>query len=404
MYRFQAKLFLINNFIIAFLWLMLLGISQQAKAADTIRAKVNSYQIVDACGKKTDQVLLAIDLGKIVKSDSLFACNFQLSYDSTKLKMHSGLYINTLAEFFDFQQVGFLRSGKIIGVVAANFSSPQVTGDLPLIAFLGDYLTSCRDSAEVKIDYLEFTDEFKRPVSYQSGYVIAEPNKASNLYVKVYPKIDTSKIELDSSGIDIAIFCEHKPDTAVSTLEFYFKIENSKKFKIISSYVLNSEICEIESNKFTDDSLWVKMIVKGKIDGKPLLNIKIIENFRDSIITSFKVVTTKVDECACATKKIPGFGFLTTEVNKDTTDVDNQVLSQITSGSYNQMTDEFMIRTEKSIQRIEIYSILGERLYDRDGFEEKLIIVPANELCAGWYIAIIEFFDKRKEKKILIKI
>jgi hypothetical protein len=68
------------------------------------------------------------------------------------------------------------------------------------------------------------------------------------------------------------------------------------------------------------------------------------------------------------------------------------------------MTDEFMIRTEKSIQRIEIYSILGERLYDRDGFEEKLIIVPANELSAGWYIAIIEFFDKRKEKKILIKI
>ena len=318
--------------------------------------------------------------------------------------MHSGLYLNTLSEFFDFRQVGFLRSGKIIGVVAANFSSPQVTGDLPLIAFLGDYLTSCRDSAEVKIDYLEFTDEFKRSVSYQSGYVIAEPNKAGNLYLKVYPKLDKNKIELDSSGIDIALFCEHKPDTAVSRLEFYFKIEKSQKFEIIKADVLNSEICELENMDFTGDSLSVKMIVKGKIDGKPLLNIKILEKYRDSIITTFKVVTTMVDECACATKKIPGIGFLTTEVSKDTTDVDNQVLSQITRGSYNEMTDEFLIRAEKSVQRIEIYSILGERLYDRDGFEEKFVIVPANELSAGWYIAIIEFFDKRKEKKILIKI
>ena len=80
---------------------MLICISQKAKAEDTVRAKVNSYQIVDPCGDKIDQVLIALDLGKIVKTDSLFGCDFQLSYDTSRLKMHSGLYINTLSEFFE---------------------------------------------------------------------------------------------------------------------------------------------------------------------------------------------------------------------------------------------------------------------------------------------------------------
>lgn len=405
MYRFQARLYLVSNLIIAFLWLMLQGISQQARAEDTIKAKVNSYQIVDACGNTKDQVVISIDLGKIVKADSLFGCNFQLSYDSTKLKMHSGLYINTLAEFFEFKQVGFLRSGKIIGVVATNFSSPQVTGSLPLIAFLGDYLTSCKDSVEVRIDYLEFTDEFKKPVVYQSGYVIAEPQKVNDLYIKVYPKVDTNSFAKDSSEIEIILICEHKPDTVVSRLAFTMKVENSKKYMIKNAEVQSTDIIKAESIQILNDSLIVKLLVNGRIDGKPLLKVRVAKNYIDSAKTSYKLDVKEIDECACATRFIPGNGILATEEdNHDTTGVENQNLSQIQGLFYNWITDEFLIRADEIIQRIEIYSILGEKLYDRAGFEEKFLVVPGYGLSNGYYIAILEFLDRRKEKKILIKI
>ncbi len=406
MYRSQVKLFLVSNLIIAFLWLMLICISQKAKAEDTVRAKVNSYQIVDPCGDKIDQVLIALDLGKIVKTDSLFGCDFQLSYDTSRLKMHSGLYINTLSEFFEDKNVSFSKSGKITGYVAvASYFSPPVYGTKPLMAFQGNYLTSCKDSIEIKIEYLEFTDEFKRPVIYQSGYVVAEPNVKNDLHIKVYPKVDTSRFNMDTSEIEIYLLCEHKPDSALSRLEFDLKLQKSEKYIIKSVELLSLDVLDAEDLYFTNDSIIARLNVKGKVDKIPLIKFRIAEINRDTSLTSFEINVTKVDECACVTKKITGIGYLKTEEEKqDTTEVVNQFLSQIQQMSYNKLTDEFLISAEKEIKSIEIYSILGEKLYENAENDKRFIAVPAYKWSAGYYIAIVEFLDKKKEQKILIKI
>ena len=403
MHLYQVKLYLTSSLLFAFFWLMLSGISQKLKADDTLRAKVASYQVVDACGNKKEQVIIAIDLGKIVKSDSLFGCNFQLSYDSTKIKMHSALYINTLAEFFDIKQVGFFRNGKIYGVVAVNFTSPQVTGEKPLIAFLGDYLKYCKDSVEVKIDYLEFTDEFKRPLAYQSGYVVAEPNLKSDLHIKVYPQVDTSKVLIDSSETSVKLICEHKPDTMVSRIGIKVKLENSDKFYFKGLDIVNPIILTKISEEIKENEINSIYSCNSKINDKTLFNLRVGSKKKDTSKAIFTVDITEIDECACATKFVTSTGYLATDVKKDTTGISDQVLSQIQNVYYNYISDEFIINSDKEIRKVEIYDLLSYKLFDKCFLGEKFIPISANNMNAGCYFTVIEFLDGSKEKKILIK-
>jgi len=167
MYHCPKKCTFTDNLIIfsIIIWLLFIGSSQNGNCTDTLQPFVYSQRQIDVCGDASSkQVVAVIGLGIVKTKDSLFGCNFQLTYNHDKIKFSSALYLNTLSEFFEFQQVGFTEDGKIIGAVT-TFGNIPVAGDLPLIAFLGKYLDNCPDTSLITIDYLEFTDEYKKVIS-----------------------------------------------------------------------------------------------------------------------------------------------------------------------------------------------------------------------------------------------
>ncbi|MCX7909249.1 MAG: T9SS type A sorting domain-containing protein [Ignavibacteria bacterium] len=117
---------------------------------------------IDVCGNENQRrFILVMSIGNVLRSDSLFGFNFQISYSKDKVKITDALYINTLAEFFDTKAVSInSKEGKITGYAILMGMHP-VYGNRPLIAFNGLWISECPDTAIFSVDFIEFTDEFK---------------------------------------------------------------------------------------------------------------------------------------------------------------------------------------------------------------------------------------------------
>lgn len=165
--------------------LIIFSNNQVYNQVDSIVAKLVNISNVDVCGGTSDrEVIFYIDIGKIYPGDSLIGYNFEVRYDSTKLRFHTGLFGNTLTEFFEIKEVSFIHKGLILGY-GANFSFKPVYGERPLVAILGDYIGNCEDTTTLIFSFIEFNDEFKKSIkSYENAVVVAKVKIQSDRFLK----------------------------------------------------------------------------------------------------------------------------------------------------------------------------------------------------------------------------
>jgi hypothetical protein len=139
--------------------LAVLSAASTLSAQDTL--KVRSYRVVDLCQNER-RWLLAVDLGRILPSDSLVSFDITIGYDRTKLRPTDVLKEGTLSAAMSYEP--FLNTAVTNEMrVAAGNIVKTVSGDVPLVAIAGDFLGSCFDVDTLGYPWpATFNSEFKK--------------------------------------------------------------------------------------------------------------------------------------------------------------------------------------------------------------------------------------------------
>lgn len=379
------------------------GTGHELKAKDTVTAKIVSKRVVDVCGQRKDQVIVVIDLGKIVKTDSLFGCNFQLSYDSTKLRFHSALYLNTLAEFFEFRQVGFHRGGHITGAVATMGMQP-VAGDRPLVGFLGDFIEPCHDSVMIVFDYLEFTDEFKKKIIYENGFVAGVVADKPDRYFKLTANSDTTFIDTLEAEANFRIKAVQGIDSTVSKLNMRLEMSNFDNFYIKSIVPADTNLLKIDSISMSADAVDISFFVNGELNNKDIAIVNLAEKQKAEEVAEILIKPVVLNnDCSCFSRLLSNKHYIMSEQRKkDSITVVKEFTGDDVSEKYYAMNNEWVVEVKNTGYRIMIYDILGNLVVDRQT-EIGISRISLDGFSNGVYFGIIQNSKNMIKRKILIK-
>jgi hypothetical protein len=233
-----------------FVWLAFLA-SQTGMSQRKANCELSIYGSlkIDVCGNANQkQFILVMSIGKVLRSDSLYGFNYQISYDTGKVKFTDALYLNTLSEFFEMKSATFnAKEGKINGY-AITLGMEPVYGDRPLIAFNGIWKTDCPDSAVFRIDYIEFTDEFKILIdTLKSVTLYGDVFYSKDRILEISTKGDTIETQNPEAILDMDIKIPKQSRLENVVLNVYYPLE---KMSIDSATLLdgNLELLFIEKN------------------------------------------------------------------------------------------------------------------------------------------------------------
>lgn len=389
--------------IIAFTLLLPLIFSgkQEAEAKEKLEIVLKNINTIDVCGDKSKkQIIITVDLGYIAFSDSLFAFNFELNYNQNKIKLHSALYLNTLSEFFDFKEVGFDK-GLVRGTLAVNFSAPQVAGNKPLIAFLGDYLLDCPDTTFVNASYFEFTDEFQKDITgYKSalveGTVVSKPDRIVKTAFDRYMINNFDDDSLQKLKIRYSYGGKNKIENLVLNIAtdkddlFEIKDVRSLTDKIVVDTLIR------ESGKMT-----VRTRVLDSINSLDAFEIDVLEKIKRTDTAKILVKTSIEDSCSCIVQIIDTNAVLTSFKKQDTLNVidfESQMRREVRI-----VQNELDIDNEEGYLRdISVYSVQGQLVMRQESDGSSRQKLKLDRLNNGFYIVIINL-NKEYKKLILIK-
>ncbi len=162
---------------------------------------------IDVCGNENQKrFILVMSIGNVMRNDSLFGFNFQLSYDNNKVKFTDALYLNTLSEYFDNKNV-FINSkeGKVIGY-AITMSMEPIYGNRPLLALNGLWIGQCPDTCTFTVDYIEFTDECKIIIdTLKPAKLIGETFYSRDRFFEISVLPDTLKFENNKGVVELNV-------------------------------------------------------------------------------------------------------------------------------------------------------------------------------------------------------
>ena len=375
-------------------WLPFIYGSQILKAKNLTKMNIvlKSEKLIDNCDTNSRNVLVSVSLGKISKIDSLYGCNFQMSFDSNKIKFTDLIKMSTLFEYFKNTSLAFSEKGKAIGY-GANLGSEEsdiVYGDMPLFGVYGKWIGLCNDTCVVKLDFIEFTSEFGKEVdTIKNVSIVSISNFKSDIYLNIENKKDLFKTS-DKLQSTMTL----KSDK-VSNLLSGFKIIIKKDFSdnyYLSDFTTSSKNIEITDIKDSNNSyiLTIKknnvIIFNDNIDFA--INRK--SQINDTIYISPKINYN--DECNC-------FNFTSNDtlmiINKDNTFVDNNI-----SENVKYFNNLLTLRNVNDINNFKIVNVLGHVVYEKIVNNEN-DMYDLNYLQSGIYFLVLE---KNNRNKSIIKI
>lgn len=130
--------------------------------------------------------LLAVNLGKVLPSDSLVSFDITIGYDRTKLRPTDVLKEGTLSAGMAYEPFLNTVVPNEMRIAGGNIIK-TVYGDVPLVAVAGDFLGSCTDVDTLGYPWPStFNSEFKRKFSVVrrdsvKATALAKANKTSGL-------------------------------------------------------------------------------------------------------------------------------------------------------------------------------------------------------------------------------
>ncbi len=344
------------------------------------------------CGAISDkEFIISIEAGRIYASDTLYGYNFEIGFNPKKLRFKSKLLQNTLAELFEVSDATFHGEGYVRGY-AANLKNRIVYGDKPLMAFVGTFLSDCDDTSEIKLNYIEFTDEFKpKPDTLKSLTLKMSKNLNATDNTKLISAdnlISFKGIESKSSKLIADINSTKNYKNIIVAIDNRFEKEIS-----LDNFRSNNKSVLVDSIQ-KSDSIRVYLTLMNNInknieieyDLKSLLN-------ESKIFDIFGKVYTN-DDCNCINKT--NYSKTSIEIVKKDT-----VINDIYENYSRDITySNCVISLNEDISKINILNINGMLISEINTENEK--IFDLSYLNNGVYFIIYDMNKNRKIIKILI--
>jgi hypothetical protein len=276
---------------------------------DNPMAKSKTYNVeildknpIDLCGKEFQkQVIIAPSIGQILRSDSLYGFEMSISYDPNIVQMSEKYFINTISQLFEFKNVLFdSERGEIVfdGMLSTKIDATPVAGDMPLVAFGGDFIGACDEVAEFKVKYFYPLDGFRGEVDSLNGLTIAgnivdKPSRAIG-----FDFANDEQLLKKDSTITIPI------DLQLGELKSldYWKAKISIDADSIDiSSIKGSSFVDVRNvTKADANSYFVEFGVDSSVGAKLFIDLHSAK--ADSALINLTMETVETTECACVTR------------------------------------------------------------------------------------------------------
>lgn len=379
---------------------LLLANTSAAIANDTVSVKLNSYYSIDACAS-AKEVLITLDIGEIAKTDSLFGFNFGLKFDSSKVKFTSLITQNTLSEFFDTKGFSVYPEDSVFSGYAANLNValPPASGKLPMVAILGEWKTDCPDSTNIWIEYIEFTEEFKKHVLVGDALTIASKvkDKAERKLTLSFEKDSVNMINKDSDECLLKINTIDKAKLKEFKIDLINGVNN-----IINCTAENDEANGFEIVKSEQFGDTLRLNFNSVLDRNyGEVKLKFAKQLQDTANYAIKAIAYGVNDCACITRfESDSISVLSNKKPDDTTSVVEDKTAKVV---YDNSTSNLILESEYGIGRISLYDVNGNETIKYYENLRKAAIISLARIPNGVYAMRAELGSGKIIKKILIK-
>lgn len=380
------------------LLIMIIFGSLQAQNKEKIQPTLESVKKIDQCENENErEVLVILTIGKITRADSLFGYNFEIKYDPSKIKFQYVSTIGTLSEFFEIKQFTVLEADSAIYGVAGNlnpFLSP-VEGDLPLLAIMGLWKGQCGDTTDVKLSYLEYTEEFKKE---------NDEFKNARLWSEIADKLDRifvanfkgDKINFDKNDTKDVLLSLISNNNKSKKVKMGLKI-SSESFKITNVSSLSDNV-KVNTDYYENNAIVVAEATKGYFDD----TLKItLENNSTIGKTEGQLVINEIysDECDCIRYYATNTLSIISDIPDTTTSV--KEMYDHLNASYDEFFDCFKIETNDNYMKdIKIYDLSGKIIMTKQT-ENKSIRIETDKISRGLYILEIDSNNKKIIKSLI---
>lgn len=373
----------------AILFWILAGISllasNQSIFAETTKIKLECDKLPKVCANDGDgEFVIFVNMGAVAKKDSLYGFDFQLIYDSEKIQLTDFLTIGCLAEKCTHKNVSY--HGDTVKGYATRLDFYALAGDKPLFAMKGKVKNNCIDSALIKIDYIEFTEEYTKPVEIEDAYYLKVERlekKQNSLRAKF--QIDTIMIKYDSAI----------PQELTMTYNGVDRFDNAKlklSARKINEMLMISELPEGITKTDLDENT-----IELSYSGTPsfavvrkvkfLINAEYLSKFEK--VNELIIVELIEDKCKC-------IGIY----EGDSIRVLNEKssVSEIAEGKHSVHIDR-MLRVSEQYKFMKLYNASGKLMFDGEINGE---MIDLGMYDKGFYLAAM--FDENHKLIKTIKI
>jgi len=171
-----------------------------------------------------------------------------------------------------------------------------------LIAFLFDFLGDCPDTTSVKIDFIEFTDEFKGQIKeYKDAVATAELIEKETRHLTASFNKDTLFFE-NKKQDELILKFDYGIETKIKNADFELVLSDNN-FHIDDIIPLTDKI-EITDKIENENVLLVKTFFKDTISGLDALKVLISENTQNEDTCRIKINNLHPNDCSCVTRVI----------------------------------------------------------------------------------------------------
>lgn len=358
------------------------------------KAVLSSLYEIDVCDTNKVEVIVDLKIGEIYGTDEFYGFGFEITYNPDKIRFTTPLYVGTMSELFDLKEVTFPEKGVIRGY-AGTFSMNPRAGNRPLIAIKGKYIGKCFDTTEIKLSYIDFTDEFKDSVTeFENTVVKSIDTSTVNRYVEVTGKNDSLAVKKDSKDTIVSIGLTHNLSKKIGNMDFNVSFDNFPKI-YCDSFIVNENL-KIDSIIVTNNGYLLIASVIGEIKDKDIFEMKINYENMDIDSSTIKVEPIVNDSCLCIKSYISKNIYLY-KVKNDTTSVEDRK-----ENNYYFLADNnnyITYRTEnEGLFDINYYNIYGQLIKTHSQLSNKLLQIETVNLINGYYIVVLK---NKQEQKII---
>ncbi len=387
---------LIAKIILTGLVLLIIIISPVDLESREIIAKITKTNDFINCSKLGDKsVVLIVDIGNVLKSDSLYACNFEIEYQPEVIRYGGMLSSSTIInEKSEFSAVGDSATRAIRGFI---YDDKGLYGNKPLFAIRVELADTCfKDSILFKLRYIEFTDEYQNVITKYEDVVVAV-NQSDKL--KLATSIEKDTLFFENKIITMPVNISEINYRNISDLILSVEGIDTNKFNFIG--IESSNQFQFVSKEYDDNNNLILNLYKNNI----LLNeeVKLIfESISDTINIQkyLKVKSFLSDKCKCDVEYI--YDSVVFKQNKyvDTTDTTGSIDYQIKKYYFKDKV--LSIEDDNLIEAIWIYDLNGSVIDILNVDDYKFHHEFLYEISSGIYFLVIKTELTKIRKKIFI--